>query len=83
MSAGDGSGPDDRPLIAVAQYAPEWRQVALNRDLSQFERIKKIALLPAEFSIQSGELTPTLKVKRKVIEERWRDQIEALYAEPT
>ena len=45
---------------------------ALNRDLSQFERIKKIAVLPAEFSIESGELTPTLKVKRKVIEERWR-----------
>ena len=45
---------------------------ALNRDLSQFERIKKIALLPAEFSIESGELTPTLKVKRKVVAERWR-----------
>ncbi len=56
---------------------------ALNRDLSQFERIKKIAILPAEFSIQSGELTPTLKVKRKVIEERWRAAIEALYAEPS
>jgi long-chain acyl-CoA synthetase len=56
---------------------------ALNRDLSQFERIKKIAILPAEFSIQSGELTPTLKVKRKVIEERWREQIEGLYAEPS
>ena len=54
---------------------------ALNRDLSQFERIKKIALLPAEFSIESGELTPTLKVKRKVVEERWREQIEDLYRE--
>jgi long-chain acyl-CoA synthetase len=53
----------------------------LNRELSQFERIKKLALLPAEFSIESGELTPTLKVKRKVVEERWRDTIEALYAE--
>jgi long-chain acyl-CoA synthetase len=54
---------------------------ALNRDLSQFERIKKIALLPTEFSIESGELTPTLKVKRKVVEERWRAQIEELYKE--
>jgi long-chain acyl-CoA synthetase len=52
---------------------------ALNRDLSQFERIKKMALLPAEFSVESGELTPTLKVKRKVIEERWREQIGKLY----
>jgi long-chain acyl-CoA synthetase len=54
---------------------------ALNRDLSQFERIKKFAILPAEFSMESGELTPTLKVKRKVVEQRWRDTIESLYAE--
>ena len=54
---------------------------ALNRELSQFERIKRIALLPAEFTVESGELTPTLKVKRKVVEQRWRDQIEALYAD--
>jgi long-chain acyl-CoA synthetase len=53
---------------------------ALNRELSQFERIKKFALLGREFTIESGELTPTLKVKRKVVEERWRETIEALYA---
>jgi long-chain acyl-CoA synthetase len=54
---------------------------ALNRDLAQFERIKRLALLPSEFSVESGELTPTLKVKRKVVEERWRDTIEGLYRE--
>jgi long-chain acyl-CoA synthetase len=54
---------------------------ALNRELSQFERIKKIAVLPAEFSVESGELTPTLKVKRKVVEERWRKVIDGLYPE--
>jgi long-chain acyl-CoA synthetase len=54
----------------------------LNRDLSQFERIKKIALLATEFSIATGELTPTMKVKRKVVEERWRSEIEELYREP-
>jgi len=53
---------------------------ALNRELSQFERIKKVALLDAEFSIASGELTPTMKVKRKVVEERWKEKIEEIYS---
>ncbi len=52
---------------------------ALNRELSQFERIKRFALLPAEFSVETGELTPTLKVKRKVVEERWKAEIAKLY----
>jgi long-chain acyl-CoA synthetase len=54
---------------------------ALNHDLSQFERIKRIAVLPSEFTIETGELTPTMKVRRRVIEDRWREQIEALYGE--
>lgn len=54
---------------------------ALNRDLSPFERIKRTALLPSEFTVASGELTPTLKVKRRVVEERWRTQIEELYTD--
>jgi long-chain acyl-CoA synthetase len=53
---------------------------ALNHDLAQFERIKRIAVLPSEFSIQSGELTPTMKVRRKVVEDRWREVIESLYS---
>lgn len=53
----------------------------LNRDLAQYERIKRISVLPREFSMETGELTPSLKVKRKVVEELWRDEIEALYRE--
>jgi long-chain acyl-CoA synthetase len=67
-----------RPEV-VALYQAAIDQV--NRELSQFERIKRLALLPREFTIESGELTPTLKVKRKVVEERWKETIEGLYAE--
>jgi len=57
------------------------RQIdALTQDLPKYERIKKIALLENEFTIEGGELTPTLKVKRRVIDEKYRDVIEELYA---
>ncbi len=48
-------------------------------DLAQFEKIKKIALLTKEFTQESGELTPTLKVKRRVVEERYKGLIDAMY----
>ncbi|HEY4321104.1 MAG TPA: long-chain fatty acid--CoA ligase [Gemmatimonadales bacterium] len=51
------------------------------RDLAQFETPKRFLLLPSDFTIASGELTPTLKVKRKAVEEHYRDQIDAVYAE--
>jgi long-chain acyl-CoA synthetase len=53
----------------------------LNRGLAQFEKIKQFRLLPREFTIASGELTPTMKVKRKIVEERWAPEIEAIYRE--
>jgi len=56
------------------------RQVdEINRGLARYESIKKIALLPKELSVETGELTPTLKLKRRVIHERHKDTIEALY----
>jgi long-chain acyl-CoA synthetase len=56
---------------------------ALNRELSQFERIKKVRVLPREFTIESGELTPTLKVRRKAVEQNWRAAIDELYRDAT
>jgi long-chain acyl-CoA synthetase len=50
------------------------------RDLAQFEMPKKFLLLPRDFSVEGGELTPTLKVRRRIVEERHRAAIEALYA---
>jgi long-subunit acyl-CoA synthetase (AMP-forming) len=55
----------------------------VNRSLASYETIKKFALLPVEFSIESGELTPTMKLKRKVVSERYARQIAELYVETT
>lgn len=49
-------------------------------DFARYEVPKKIAVIPTEFTVESGELTPTLKVKRKVVEQNHREVIEALYA---
>src|SRR5882672_890746 len=51
----------------------------VTRDLAPHEKIKKIALLDQEFSVESGELTPTLKVRRKFVEDKHRAVIDALY----
>ncbi len=52
---------------------------SMTGDLAQFEKIKKLALLPKELSQEAGELTPTLKVKRRVVEERYRSLIDEMY----
>jgi long-chain acyl-CoA synthetase len=58
------------------------RQInALTPNLARYEKIKKVALIENEFTIEGGELTPTLKVKRRVIDEKYRDVIEKLYEE--
>lgn len=53
----------------------------INNDLASYESIKKIELSDHLFSIESGELTPSLKVKRKVVEQNFKDQIDAMYKE--
>ena len=50
-----------------------------NRELARYESIRKYAILPQELSVDAGELTPTLKLKRRVIHQKHADAIEALY----
>ena len=53
----------------------------LNQKFSSPEQIKKFSILPRDFSIDDGELTPTLKIRRKQINENWLETIESLYKE--
>lgn len=50
--------------------------VDLTRELSDYERVKRVYLLPREFSIDKGEMTPTLKIKRSVIDEKYSEAID-------
>jgi long-chain acyl-CoA synthetase len=83
---------DRRPyvaaLITVAEGTtpdearPEIEKVVeeVNRELSRFEQIKRYAILPRDFSADEGEVTPTLKLKRRVCQEHFAAEIEALYS---
>jgi len=53
----------------------------LNTRFSNPEQVKKFSILPRDFTIDDGELTPTLKIRRKQISENWSAEIEAMYAE--
>jgi Long-chain acyl-CoA synthetases (AMP-forming) len=53
----------------------------LNQKFSNPEQLKKFSVLPRDFTIDDGELTPTLKIRRKQINENWSDIIDSLYSE--
>src|ERR1700722_18087714 len=53
---------------------------ALNREHASYEQIKNFTVLSHDFSIEQGEMTPTLKMKRNVIESRYKSLIERMYA---
>jgi long-chain acyl-CoA synthetase len=52
----------------------------LNQTLARFEKLKKVLIVPDEFSAEDGTLTPSMKMRRRIIEERYRAQIEELYS---
>jgi long-chain acyl-CoA synthetase len=83
---------DRRPyvtaLITLAEDVPaEGAEAAVqhvvdevNKDLSRFEQIKRFTILPRDFTAEDGEVTPTLKLKRRVCQEHFAGEIEALYS---
>jgi long-chain acyl-CoA synthetase len=51
----------------------------VNSELASFETIKYFRILPHDFSVESGELTPTLKIKRQVINKKYQEIIDSMY----
>jgi len=83
-AASQGILADDKQELVRHSRVIEFiqRQIdEMTTDLAQFEKIKKVALLAREFTLEGGEITPTLKVKRNVIENRFAEVIEQMYRE--
>jgi long-chain acyl-CoA synthetase len=67
---------DGSDLQAVVQeVVDEW-----NRDKASFEQVKRFTILPRDFTAEEDEVTPTMKLRRKIVAEHFADEIEALYA---
>lgn len=66
---------DDAELRGEMQAAVD----DLNSDLARYETIKKFALLPEDFTIEGGELTPSMKMKRKAVEQKYADVLDGFY----
>ena len=77
------------PILTPKEFCSDARIIALierqvashTKDLARFESVKKIALLENEFSVEGGELTPTLKVRRRIVDEKYKNIIERMYSE--
>ena len=69
------------PAKGVTREEIAQEVATLNETLAHHEQLKKFELLEADFTIDGGELTPTMKVKRKVVEKKYKQLIDAIYAE--
>jgi len=70
-------------LVANPKVQSLYEEVveAINQNLARFEKLKRVMVVEDEFTIGNGALTPTLKLRRRVIEERYKKQIDDLYAQ--
>jgi long-chain acyl-CoA synthetase len=82
VSATDSNAPKSHQELSQHPAAVKLVQrdvAAMTKQLNDYERVKRVALLPKDFTIDGGELTPTLKVKRRVVDEKYSTLIDELY----
>jgi long-chain acyl-CoA synthetase len=75
---------DHAALLAAPEVHALYQEIVdhVNAQLAQFERIKSFTLLEEELTTASGDLTPTLKVRRTIVEAKYREKIDAMYGAP-
>ncbi|HEY4178585.1 MAG TPA: long-chain fatty acid--CoA ligase [Kofleriaceae bacterium] len=75
VTLADGAGAPDTVRAAVQAQVD-----VVNKSLSRVEQVKRFSILARPFGIETGELTPTLKIKRKVVSEKYAAEIDAMYS---
>ncbi len=74
---------DRKALAGHDKVRAEYERIVneVNGSLQHFETIKKVHVVPDEWSVEEGELTPSMKLKRRVVEDKYKDAIESMYRE--
>ena len=77
------SAPTRRELVADAKVVAQYQSIVdeVNGGLAQFETMKRFRVVPEEWSLADGELTPSLKLKRRIINQKYPDEIAAFYVD--
>ena len=77
------SAPTRRELVADAKVVAQYQSIVdeVNGGLAQFETMKRFRVVPEEWSLADGELTPSLKLKRRIINQKYADEIAAFYVD--
>ncbi|HKY25299.1 MAG TPA: hypothetical protein VJM07_09080, partial [Gaiella sp.] len=74
----DAMARDERVVELVSGIVDD-----VNRERSRFEQLKRFVILPRDFEMEQGEVTPTLKLKRRVVMEHFAEEVEGLYESAT
>ena len=74
---------DHKALVADKKVVAEYQRIVdeVNKQLAQYETMKRIQVVPDEWTVESGELTPSMKLKRRIVEKKYEREIALFYAD--